>query len=138
MGAALALTSGVIVAPGSWNRYRRSSNECRAGDFASARAENMEEQGGPMPSLTRSFERAVAKASTLPADEQDTLAALILAEIEDTRRWDDLLNDDRSVTLLGQLAAEALAEDDASLTEPLEDLLAGVKEETPDLPQTRR
>lgn len=36
-----------------------------------------------MPSLTRSFERAIAKAATLPDDEQDTLAALILAEIED-------------------------------------------------------
>jgi len=90
-----------------------------------------------MPSLTRSFERAIAKAATLPDDEQDTLAALILAEIEDSRRWDEHFADDRSSAILERLAGEARAEDEAELTEPLEELLAEVEEETAEPPQTR-
>ena len=90
-----------------------------------------------MPSLTRSFERAIARAAALPDDEQDTLAALILAEIEDARRWDEHFADDRSPPILERLAAEARVEDEAGLSEPLEDLLAEVEEETPEPPQTR-
>lgn len=90
-----------------------------------------------MPSLTRSFERAIAKAASLPDDEQDTLAALIIAEIDDARRWDDHFADDRSGALLERLAAEARGEDEAGLTEPLEQLLGEVGDETPEPPQKR-
>ncbi|MBI4213700.1 MAG: hypothetical protein HY534_05255 [Chloroflexi bacterium] len=87
--------------------------------------------------MTRSFERAIAKAALLPDDEQDALAALILEEIEDARRWDEHFADDRSQAVLERLAAESRAEDDAGLTKPLEDLLAEVQEETTEPPQKR-
>lgn len=91
-----------------------------------------------MPSLTRSFEWAIAKAATVPDDEQDTLAALILAEIENARRWDEHFADGSFPgAILGRLAAEARVEDEAGLTEPLEELLAEVEEETAEPPQTR-
>lgn len=73
----------------------------------------------------------------LPDDEQDPLAALILAEIEDTRRWDEHFADGRSPAILERLAAEARVEGEARLTEPLEELMAEVEEETPEPPQTR-
>jgi translation elongation factor EF-Tu-like GTPase len=90
-----------------------------------------------MPSLTRSFERAIVKAAMLPDDEQDTLAALILSEIEDARHWDEQFGDDRSPAILERLAAEARLEDDADLTQPIEELLAEVDEETPEPPKAR-
>ena len=79
-----------------------------------------------MVGFTRSFEQAIAKAGTLPPEDQDALAALLLAEIEDARGWDERFADDRSPRLLKRLAAEALADDEAGLTEPLEALLAEV------------
>ncbi len=77
-----------------------------------------------MGTLTPSFEEAVTRAAALPAQQQDALAALILAEIEDERRWDELFGDSRSAALLERLAAGAAAEDDAGSTEPLDRLLA--------------
>jgi hypothetical protein len=76
-----------------------------------------------MATLTRRFEEAIAKAATLPPQEQDALAALLLAEIHDERIWDALFLISRSPLLLECLAADALAEDDAGLTEPLAALL---------------
>ncbi len=37
-----------------------------------------------------SFRKAIAEASKLPEAEQETLGALLLAEIESIRQWDDL------------------------------------------------
>jgi hypothetical protein len=76
-----------------------------------------------MAALTPSFQDAIAKAATLSPAEQDALAALILAEIQDEQQWDELLRDSRSPVLLERLAASALAEDKAGLTESLDDLL---------------
>ena len=77
-----------------------------------------------MDTLTPSLEQAIARAATLPPQEQDALAALIVAEIQDEQRWDELFLDSRSPILLERLAAEAVAEDEAGITEPLEALLA--------------
>jgi len=63
------------------------------------------------------LQRAVAEASQLPEDEQEAVGAWILAELESERRWDDLFA--RSSDLLSELAAEAVREDEAGLTEPL-------------------
>ena len=38
--------------------------------------------------MTQLLERAFAEAGRLPADEQDALAARVLAEITDEREWD--------------------------------------------------
>jgi len=62
--------------------------------------------------------RAVAEASKLPEAEQETVGAWILAELESERRWDDLFA--RSPELLSELAAEAIREDEAGLTKPLD------------------
>ena len=78
------------------------------------------------PGLTPSFEEAVARVAALPPQEQDTLAALVMEEIRDERRWDELFRSGRSPALLERLAAEAVAEDDAGLTEPVGELFPGV------------
>jgi len=54
----------------------------------------------------------------LPEPEQEAAGAWILAELESERRWDDLFA--RSADLLEELAAEAVREDEAGLTEPLD------------------
>jgi len=64
------------------------------------------------------LEQAVAELSKLPEAEQEAVGAWILAELESERRWDDLFA--RSGDLLDQLAAEAIREDEAGLTEPLD------------------
>ncbi|WP_242062415.1 hypothetical protein [Nostoc punctiforme] len=54
---------------------------------------------------------------TLPATEQDAIAAMILAELEDQRRWDEAFA--RSPDMLAKLAAEAMAEYRAGKTQQL-------------------
>ena len=76
-----------------------------------------------MAALTPNLEEAIAKAASLSPEEQDEIAALILTEIQDERRWEGLFRDSRSAGVLERLAAEAAAEDDAGLTEALETLL---------------
>jgi methylase of polypeptide subunit release factors len=68
--------------------------------------------------MTDILRQAFDKASQLPPHEQNLFGARILAELESERRWDELFA--RSPELLEKLAAEAIAEDDAGLTEPLD------------------
>jgi hypothetical protein len=51
---------------------------------------------------------AVLAAGMLPEREQDAIATLIIAEIEDERRWNEQF--ERSHDVLTELAREALAE----------------------------
>jgi hypothetical protein len=62
--------------------------------------------------------KAVAEVSKLPQTEQEEVAAWLLAELESERRWDDLFA--RSHDMLAEMAAGAIREDEASLTEPLD------------------
>jgi hypothetical protein len=64
------------------------------------------------------LQQAVTELSRLPENEQETAGAWILAELESERRWDDLFA--RSPDLLSELAADAIREDEAGLTEPLD------------------
>jgi hypothetical protein len=64
------------------------------------------------------LQRAVAEASKLPEAEQEAVGAWLLAELESERRWDDLFA--RSHDMLLEMAAEAIREDEAGLTEPLD------------------
>lgn len=64
------------------------------------------------------LQRAVAEASKLPEAEQEAVGAWLLAEIESERRWDDLFA--RSHDMLLEMAAEAIREDEAGLTQPLD------------------
>ncbi|MBE9227131.1 hypothetical protein IQ264_17010 [Phormidium sp. LEGE 05292] len=68
--------------------------------------------------MTELLERAIAKLKTLPASEQDAIAAMILEELEDDRRWDESFS--RSPDILAKLAATALAEYHAGKTQELD------------------
>ncbi len=71
--------------------------------------------------MTRALKKAFEAASRLPEGEQDALATVILAELESEQRWDELFQ--HSADTLAKLAKEALAEDRAGRTRPLDDLL---------------
>jgi hypothetical protein len=68
--------------------------------------------------MTELLKKAFEKASQLPAEEQDRFGAWMLEELSSEERWDELFA--RSPELLEKLAAEAIAEDDAGLTKPLD------------------
>jgi hypothetical protein len=68
--------------------------------------------------MTYMLDQAILAAKALPDAEQDALAASILAEIEDERRWTETF--ERSPEVLAELAREALAEHRAGRTLPLE------------------
>jgi hypothetical protein len=68
--------------------------------------------------MTKLLEQAIAKLKTRPASEQDSIAVLILEEIEDDNRWDESFA--RSPDLLAKLAAEAMAEHRAGKTQELD------------------
>ena len=54
--------------------------------------------------MTQRLEQAIAAVRDLPADAQDTIAELILEEIEDERRWDETFA--RTQPQLSKLAAK--------------------------------
>ncbi len=64
------------------------------------------------------LDRAIAEARKLPEDEQEALAWVILEEIDDQRRWDELFSQPSEV--IERMAEQALEEDRAGLTEPLD------------------
>ena len=61
-----------------------------------------------MVAMTELLERAIARLKTLPVDEQDAIASMILEELEDDLRWDEVFS--RSPDTLAKLAALAMAE----------------------------
>jgi hypothetical protein len=68
--------------------------------------------------MGQALEKAFQEAARLPDEEQDWLAAWILDEIASERRWEGLFA--RSGALLDTLVEEALAEDEAGETLPLD------------------
>lgn len=64
------------------------------------------------------LQQALDELTKLPESEQEAAGAWILAELESERRWDDLFA--RSADLLEEMAADAIREDEAGLTEPLD------------------
>ncbi len=58
--------------------------------------------------MTELLAKAFAKASELPDDEQDVIAALVLKEIESEERWETLFAESQDE--LAEFAEEALAE----------------------------
>lgn len=61
---------------------------------------------------------AFVHASMLPDQEQDEAARFLMDDIEDERRWAESFA--KSGDLLARMAAEATADDEAGLTEPLD------------------
>jgi hypothetical protein len=68
--------------------------------------------------MTRLLQEAFRKASELSDAEQDELAASILADLEDERRWSQAFGS--SQDLLAALAAEAREEHQEGRTLPLD------------------
>ena len=68
--------------------------------------------------MTETLELAFHEASKLSPEAQDNLAMRWLAELADEHQWDGAFAN--SQDLLAELAAEALAEHDAGLTEALD------------------
>ena len=68
--------------------------------------------------MTELLECAIARLQTLPASEQDAIAAMILEQIEDDRHWDESFS--RSPNILAKLAASAMAEHRAGQTQELD------------------
>ena len=68
--------------------------------------------------MTELLERAIAQLKTLPADEQDVIASIILEEIEDEILWDKAFGNSKDA--LAKLAAEAMAEYRAGKTQELD------------------
>jgi hypothetical protein len=54
--------------------------------------------------MTQLLQQALAEVQKLPQPEQDAIAAMILEELADERRWDDAFA--RSQDKLAQLAAK--------------------------------
>ncbi|NEQ75358.1 MAG: hypothetical protein F6K24_46135 [Okeania sp. SIO2D1] len=67
--------------------------------------------------MTNVLEQALTKLSQLPENQQEAIAYLILAEIEDEKRWAE--NFANSQDQLAQLAEEAIAEFKQGKTKPL-------------------
>ncbi len=68
--------------------------------------------------MGRLLEKAFAEATKLPETDQEAIGALVLAELESERKWDDLFA--KSQDLLTKLAQEAREEDRSGQTEPLD------------------
>ena len=68
--------------------------------------------------MTELLERAIARLQALPESEQDAIAAIILEEIEEDRRWDESFS--QSSNILAKLAASAMAEYRAGQTQELD------------------
>lgn len=69
--------------------------------------------------MSKLLERAIEEAHKLSEDEQESIGAWLLAEIESERRWDDLLSRPPSQAL-ERMAAEALEDFRAGRTSPLD------------------
>ena len=68
--------------------------------------------------MTQSLEKAILEIKKLPDEEQDAIAAVIMAELESERQWDNAFENSRAE--LDQLAEEALKEYSYNKTEPLD------------------
>lgn len=67
--------------------------------------------------MTELLKEAFWRAAQLSEEQQDAVASLILAELESERKWDEAFVGSQAP--LAQLAAEAIADDDAGLARPL-------------------
>ena len=68
--------------------------------------------------MTKLLETAFNKAKALSDNEQDAIATIILEEINDEIKWDKTFA--KSQKILELMASEAMAEDYAKKTEPLD------------------
>jgi hypothetical protein len=70
--------------------------------------------------MTQALSAAVATAAQLSEEEQDALAAILLAEMESEERWNALFAD--SPNLLERMANEAIQDFQAGRVQPINQL----------------
>jgi hypothetical protein len=68
--------------------------------------------------MTKLLEQAITKLKSMSASEQDSIAAMILEELENNLRWDKLFS--RSPNSLAKLADAAMGEYHAGRTQELD------------------
>ena len=68
--------------------------------------------------MTQLLEKAISEIKKLSNDEQDAIAAVLMAELESERQWERVF--DLTADQLSGLADEALAEYRAGKTDPFE------------------
>ena len=68
--------------------------------------------------MTELLQKAIAKIQTLSDDEQDSIATIILEELEEEKKWEKAFADSQDV--LAQLASEAMMEYQAGKTQELD------------------
>lgn len=71
--------------------------------------------------MTDLLKKAFEAVSALPPERQDAVAKMILAEIEDEKRWDEAFSG--SQDKLAAMADEAIAEHKAGKTRPMREVL---------------
>ena len=69
--------------------------------------------------MNKLLQQAFEKAAELPEEKQETLAAVILAEMDADKKWDELLASPESQEWLEQMAEKVRAEHKAGRTKPL-------------------
>ncbi len=69
--------------------------------------------------MIEALKEAFNEVAQLPEDEQRHIVEIIRKEITSEKRWQILFHDPRSERVLGDLVAEALAEDTAGQTEEI-------------------
>jgi hypothetical protein len=70
--------------------------------------------------MSQLVETAILKLRQLPEPEQDALASIILQEIDDEARWDELFAKPESAELLAKMATEAMRDIEAGLARTLD------------------
>jgi len=68
--------------------------------------------------MTRILDKAIAKISVLPPEQQDRIARWLLDELEDEERWDKQFSESQDA--LSKLAEEARADRTAGRTTDLD------------------
>jgi hypothetical protein len=68
--------------------------------------------------MTELLEQAIIRLKSLPANQQDAIATMILEELEDEQKWNEAF--ERSPDALAILADQAMAEYHAGKTQNLD------------------
>jgi len=70
--------------------------------------------------MSELMEKAIQKVKQLPEHDQESIAWIILQEIESEHRWEELFGRPQSADVLARMADEALAEARAGRARPFD------------------
>jgi hypothetical protein len=99
----------------------RQEYPASAGDACQEYEPALTPDAGKLEDVSTLLQQAMEKVVALPEDEQNMVAAQILAVIADEGAWKEQMASKRDV--IRRMAREALEEDAAGQTLPLDDLL---------------